>query len=188
MQTSTSTSIEFPLFKELDHRLSVVKRWGILPTIQVQSVAEHCFNVERIAIRIAVGWFGIRDVKTLYDIRAWAHHHDDVEAVSGDIPTMIKPYIDEDSLKDEYSDIVPNYDFPPLVKSIVKMADLIEAYHFLAMEMRLGNTYVSAHHEDYCARIIDFAEATWPNMDMRHKIQEMLAYLSLYRSERYSRR
>lgn len=182
-------SDEFAVFTELDHRLSVVKRWGILQTLQTQSVAEHCFNVERIAVRIAVAWFGIRDQDTLYQIRAWAHHHDDLEAVSGDLPTMIKPYLGEDRMKSDHADLIPVYDFPEKVKKIVKLADLLEGYHFLSMEVKLGNQFVSNHTTIFRGQVLEFVQAIWPKEKrLVAKVNEAMDGMDRYFSARISRR
>lgn len=134
---------EYPIFGELDHRLSVVKRWGILLTIQTQSVAEHCFNTERIARRIAIDWFMIRDSDTLNVISQWALHHDDEEALSGDLPSMVKPYFDTFGFRLGYGlEAAKPHE---TVVQIVKLADKMEGFHFLCMERALGNTYSSEH-------------------------------------------
>lgn len=137
------------IFTELDHRLSVVKRWPILHTIQTQSVAEHAFNVSRIAERIAFDWFKIGDGDVLYNILWWALHHDDLEALTSDLPSMVKPYFDEDKLAHEHSSIlVPALPPSDQVRDIVKLADKMEGYHFLAMEVALGNQFVRAHYAE----------------------------------------
>lgn len=152
------------LFNELDHRLSVVKRWGIAHTIQTQSVAEHVFNVERIAVRIAKAWFNITDETALFRIAKFAHHHDDHEALTGDLPTMVKPYFDEEAFEKDHIDLLPLP--PPLlnnpIQNIVKLADMLEGYHFLCMEKTLGNSYLDEHLEHEGPRIIAFIHATWP--------------------------
>jgi 5'-deoxynucleotidase YfbR-like HD superfamily hydrolase len=83
------------VFAELDSRLSVVTRWVVVNTIKDQSVAEHCFNVERIALRIAMQWFRISRVETLYFISQVALHHDDDESITGDIPGPSKHILSE---------------------------------------------------------------------------------------------
>jgi hypothetical protein len=141
------------IFSELDHRLSVVKRWGIVHTLQTQSVAEHAFNVTRISDKIAFQWFGITDAWVLLEINRHAQHHDDIEAVMGDIPSMIKDCIDEAELRHRYRDIIPMIDPPknPITIKVVKMADILEAIIFLNLELSLGNRSVYRileHHDD----------------------------------------
>jgi 5'-deoxynucleotidase YfbR-like HD superfamily hydrolase len=134
------------IFSEMDHRLSVIKRWSIVHTIQQQSVAEHCFNVERIAVRIAKEWLDFNDDLVLFEISQYALHHDDFEAVSGDVPSTVKRYFNGKLAEREHEDIIPIRSDPPSsIKNVVKLADRLEWYWFLTMESALGNKYI----EDY---------------------------------------
>ena len=135
------------IFNEIDDRLSTVKRWALLRTIQSQSVAEHCFNVERIAVRIAQQWFDIEDNDHLFHISQYALHHDDLEAITGDIPSPAKRYITVVEGKIDTA-IDPWYNRATgEVKAIVKLADLMESYRFLASEILMGNEYIRRHME-----------------------------------------
>ena len=132
------------IFDELDQRLSIVPRWVILRTIQKQSVAEHAFNVERIATAISNEWFHITNVNDLYSISQLALHHDDEEALTGDIPSTAKKenHLDKDR--------GPWY-------NVVKLADLMEAFWFLSMEYQMGNQYIHAHLSTTETKLRSFA-------------------------------
>lgn len=149
------------IWGDLDHRLSVVKRWGTTQTIHTQSVAEHIFNVERIAVRIAAQWFGIDNDEAMLAIMWFAHRHEDFEALSGDFPTMVKPYFDEAAFEQEHPEIDPILDGGQWVRNIVKLADMFDALWFLVVEKKLGNEYLAHHLDHEPRRIIQFVEATW---------------------------
>lgn len=179
------------IFNELDHRLSVVKRWGILHTIQQQSVLEHIANVARIAYRIAVQWFDMGNPSDLLDIVMYALHHDDLESVMGDPPTMVKPYIDERQMALDHADLVPPYDIRPLLRRIVKLADLLEGYHFICIERLLGNRFVENHFVNYRKEIYEYVYNTW-DLDGANRIwplvQEVMDDMAENISERHSKR
>lgn len=138
------------IFGELDYRMSVVERWNVTVTIRKQSIAEHSFNVAIISQRIATQWFGVMDPNVLLDIYKRALGHDAPESITGDPPSYMKRYIDEESViadfeLDQTFDIGSKWEIVPI---IVKIADYIDALIFLQMEMSLGNrTVVSLFHK-----------------------------------------
>lgn len=176
-------------FDELDHRLSVVKRWGILHTIQTQSVAEHVHNVVRITARIGASWFDL-DTEELLTAILWAHHHDDEEALTGDLPTMVKPYFEEANFAEDHSDLLQTTMLPPRrITDIVKLADLLEGFHFIATERKLGNHFVDAHFSNYHDEIYQFiVKSTLPNEVWKGRVVGMMAHIATYTSTRHSRR
>lgn len=157
------------IFGELDHRLSVVKRWPILHTIQTQSVAEHAFNVSRIALRIAISWFDVADHNDLYLIMRWALEHDDFEALTSDLPSMIKPYFDEAAAQKDHADLTGGeLPIPQQIRDIVKLADKMEGYYFLAMEIALGNQFVRGQYAEEIGIIARYARKTFgPKISMK---------------------
>lgn len=178
------------VFNELDHRLSVVKRWGILHTIQTQSVAEHVHNVVRIAKRIAVEWFGVDDPAELLDIIEYAHHHDDFEALSGDPPSMIKPYFNEEALEKDHAALIKKYEpaAHDQCKQIVKLADKLEGYHFLCIENALGNGYSAQHLEKEPDIILRFVGQTWNDKALATRVANAMHDMYHERSTRFSMR
>jgi 5'-deoxynucleotidase YfbR-like HD superfamily hydrolase len=165
----------------LDQRLSVVPRWVILPTIQKQSVAEHCFNVERIATRIALEWFEFGDEigAKMGAISQWALHHDDDEALTGDIPSTAKGYITIDPKLAETNGITTlakkaYHTNDPEVKHIVKLADLMESYWFLAREFQMGNKYIEVHRHEVFGRVQDYAHEHFDDKIAEHARQWMI--------------
>jgi hypothetical protein len=120
-------------------------------------VAEHCFNVERIARRVAEQWFSIRDTERLDRISQLALHHDDDEALTGDIPSPAKHILSEEWL-DSRARLWYNASSP--LRDIVKLADYMEMFRFLALEVTMGNRYV----DGYLAEILDKVVKEYPDM------------------------
>jgi hypothetical protein len=90
-------------------------------------------------------WFDICDPDDLFLLSQGALHHDDLEAITGDLPTPAKDYIAKKEGGID-TDAGVWYDtLPDNFKEIIKLADLMEAFHFLAIEMKMGNRYVVRH-------------------------------------------
>lgn len=144
------------IWGELDARLSMVQRWVVVNTIKKQSVAEHCFNVERIARRIAIEWLEIKNEAKIDYISQAALHHDDDEAITGDLPSPSKWILGEKWV-DSRRDLWYNRECQEL--DIVKLADKMEAYQFLCMEAALGNKYVKDYTNEIFEKMRKSAEA-----------------------------
>lgn len=130
------------LWTEMDRRLGSIKRYNLFKTIQTQTVAEHVFNVERMAWRIARCWFDLQGEH----VYKWAHHHEDTEALSGDFPAMAKPFFDEAGFEKANRELLGEPVVPTdKVRMIVKIADLMDCFLFFAMEKALGNSYIENH-------------------------------------------
>lgn len=145
------------IFTDFDKRLGIIQRWSIVHTIQRQSVAEHCFNVERIATRIAKHWFGISDFDELYLISQWALHHDDLEAVTGDVQSPVKPLFDEATAEKLYPEVPVDYP-KQWIKDIVKLADIMEWVVFALYEQSLGNKFIDDFVDHHCKHVQQFAQ------------------------------
>ena len=184
------TGIHGIIFGDLDHRLSLIDRWATAQTIHKQSVSEHIFNVERMAIRIATQWFGVTDPAALFVVMWFAHRHEDFEALSGDLPTMVKPYFDEVAFEKDHSDVMtPVVDGGQWVRNIVKLADMLDAFWFLCIENRLGNQYLDNHYEHEPRRIFDYFDKTWPNNEhVRQHLVGLIEEMRTCGSIRHSRR
>lgn len=117
-------------------RSSHVKRWHIVETSKQQTVAEHIFNVCMIAEEICQSlelprWDQL-------DVIEYALHHDTPEAILGDIPTPTKNGILGGQLAEMLRHLERNADPKStapnaLAASIVKLADTLDAVHFLAL-------------------------------------------------------
>jgi len=121
-------------------RLSYVQRWGIVPKIRPQSVAEHSYYVALYTMRIC-------DIlKVLPEIKvqavSYALVHDMAEAFTADIPSPLKKRLSdyegaEKAVKKWMLGDTSNPD--AMVKSIVKIADLLDAVVWLTEEESMGN-------------------------------------------------
>lgn len=175
------------MINELDDRLSTVKRWVILRTIQTQSVAEHCFNVQRICMGLAP-WFRITNPKELFALSQAALHHDDDEALTGDIPSPAKRYFEsyEKGIDDGVSSWYTKAGHQ--ARSIVKLADMLEAFHFLTIEMHLGNRYVRQHKVNIKRGITFFIEShtDWPP-EVSEQCVKWMARIEVTESRTYER-
>lgn len=119
-----------PIDKLLD--CQHVKRWTLIATTAQSTVASHSFNVAMIAMDI---WRRMY-VKhgTIQDVCFFALIHDVDESETGDIPTPTKTAM-------RNNDVDPNGLFltqglcpepPDEIRKIVKLADLIDNYTFVA--------------------------------------------------------
>ena len=139
------------VFGELDYRMSVVERWSVVLTIQRQNLATHSYNVANIAHGVAIDWFGITSERVLYQILRLALNHDKKETITGDFPSYMKPFVDEDAAIGQFIEddaLAEPWDVGTewnIVRVIVKIADYLDALIFLRMEISLGNKSV-AHH------------------------------------------
>lgn len=160
MRVSSTTPFaeqESRLCNMRERMLSRVRRWGIVPTIQSQSVAEHSFYVALMASRLAalIRWKATN--QDLFNLNRWALLHDSLEAVTGDLPTPIKRHLRELKSAEHTLMSETSTEYNRLrrcveadggqsiwsdISRIVSFADSIEALSFLHTEHMLGNSAV----------------------------------------------
>lgn len=113
-------------------RLSVVPRWVIVPTIQKENVAMHCYQAVQTA-RWLLGFhadvYNGGDEARLLQIQVmeYALDHDEDEAATGDKPSSSK------SGKTYHAGM-------PQFAIVVKVADILDMLAFLHQERMMGNT------------------------------------------------
>ncbi len=122
-------------------RAQDVKRWTIVNATRQQSLAEHTFNVIAIARSIAAN-MGIADEKII----KYAFDHDLDEILTGDVPTPAKDRMDY--VVDDYAGKSSD-NCTPLDKSVVMIADTIEAVWFI------NTNGMGRHAVDVCNYLID---------------------------------
>lgn len=131
-----------PSLRKAVRNLCHVKRWGIVRTIQTQSVAEHSYLVTVYAGKIAaiLGYGGPFDV--LYEA---ALTHDWTEEFTGYLPNPVKSAIEPVQFgKFEREHLVLRFGiryhkYDDVIDAILKVADLHEAQLFLLSELNIGN-------------------------------------------------
>lgn len=109
-------------------RMAQVKRYPICHTHRDQSVAEHSFGVMLITMELCSH---VKDLELVNCALAYAMIHDQDEVHTGDIPSPFKR-----ELRAKCPAVVEHLDpqteyVPAAVKGIVKLADYLEAIHFL---------------------------------------------------------
>lgn len=127
-------------------RLQAVKRWHMIETTRIQTLAEHTANVALLAWVIALtspgGFFQASSAANI------ALVHDTPEAFTGDIPSHTKRSLPPRLLDELERAVTPKVFFIPLMEPssrealLVKLCDLADGIRFI----RLHGVDVTAKH------------------------------------------
>lgn len=160
-------------------RMKLIRRWGLMRSVNEENIAEHSLQVAHIAHALAI----IKNKKfggcvNPDRIATIALYHETSEVITGDLPTPIKYYNSEirnsykdieraankrliDTLPEEFRDdyyemIEP--DAESYEQKIVKAADKIAAYVKAVEEMQLGNREFAMAQETLEKDVLKCAE------------------------------
>lgn len=114
-------------------RLTIVPRWPTTDTTRKQNVGEHSYNVA-----VICAWLFEHNERIYKNCQRdfllmYALLHDEIEAITGDIAAPSK----QSMVFDGHLSI--GYEPDLLVKKVVKLADMCDAYLFILEEQRKGN-------------------------------------------------
>lgn len=122
-------------------RAGHVKRWHIVETVRPQTLAEHLWRVTVIALEL-YQLMGHDAANERAQLMAAALFHDTPEIRMGDTPTPAKAFIREragvgDMFKLMEEELMPEIPYiggalPPELARFLKMADAIEAAHWIS--------------------------------------------------------
>jgi hypothetical protein len=138
---------------EVIGRLGAVKRWHIIDTTRVQTLAEHSAVVAMLAGEIA-RQLGHDPLPYIH----WGLYHDVAETVVGDVPTPAKTLECRDIEESVLSKLCIR-PASPGVAAIVKICDLAEALRF-----------IQVHAVDHCGE--------WAITTVQHALHDTLRALS----------
>lgn len=109
------------------YRLAETDRWHLVHMNRKQSVAEHSFFVALLAMRVAAA-IGAPVGRAVQ----YALLHDGDEAWMGDTASPVKVYLDQSKFPiDKMMGDMHIWNVAPIVRSIVKICDDVEAIKFL---------------------------------------------------------
>lgn len=160
-------------------RMKLIRRWGLMRSVNEENIAEHSLQVAHIAHALAL----IKNKKfggcvNSDRIATIALYHETSEVITGDLPTPIKYYNSEirnsykdieraankrlidtlpEEFRDDYYEIIET-DAESYEHKIVKAADKIAAYVKAVEEMQLGNREFAMAQETLEKDVLKCAE------------------------------
>ena len=160
-------------------RMKLIRRWGLMRSVNEENIAEHSLQVAHIAHALAL----IKNKKfggcvNPDRIATIALYHETSEVITGDLPTPIKYYNSEirnsykdieraankrlidtlpEEFRDDYYEIIEP-DAESYEHKIVKAADKIAAYVKAVEEMQLGNREFAMAQETLEKDVLKCAE------------------------------
>lgn len=159
-------------------RMSSVKRWHMIDTRRVQTLAEHSANVA------LLGWYiAITSPSAFFPHPAMAIAgllHDLDEAYTGDMPTPTKAALGKDSLQALSARLLPKVfteQITPECKLLLKLCDLADGIRFV----RLNGVDVTSIHarvgvENQLSDHLTQAAKEWPTPVVEHVLNQVLMY------------
>lgn len=136
-----------------EHRdLAHIPRWGITRRIKTQTVAEHSYFVSVYCLEIVeLLGLGFTSKETLNLVHS-ALVHDNEEIWTGDIPGPAKRVLGvstEEMARPRMVEIMPQHalahsrvELSPLARSVLKVADRLDACLHLTDELQMGNSSI----------------------------------------------
>lgn len=158
-------------------RFAAVKRWHMIDTTRIQSLAEHSANVAALAYGIAKtapgGYFG-----PAADILPCALFHDMAEVFTGDIPSHTKRRLS--GVEEAERDTLPALwytGWPPGAELLVKLCDLADGIRFI----RIHGVDITAEHAQEGLAVQmgkkgDEAREVWPELIAEHVLNWAIFY------------
>jgi len=174
------------LYKKL-LALEHIKRWNHHPSIRVQNVAAHSYNVAMITAILSRHILKLNAEDTWNQV--WiALRHDFSESVTGDISPLVKRFADWEEVEERanieaaqisaHSDLNELFvlcsDMPP----IVKLADYLDAWLFARTEAAIGNRMFMAIRDELTKKIQDLVPMVTRETDSGLTIGQLYEVLS----------
>ena len=161
-------------------RFHSVKRWHMIDTTRIQTLAEHSANVALLAWYIAhtspLVYFG-----TASGAAACGLLHDLPEVFTGDIPSHTKRHLDEEGhvARLEQRVLPAVFDIIQMesCRQLVKICDIADGIRFI----RLHGVDITAQHaqdglEDQLERLKAVVEDDWPEAVFEHVFKNVMFY------------
>lgn len=175
-----SSHFAYSKFPDLEvvMRLQAVKRWHMIETTRVQTLAEHTANVSLLAVAIAITSPGM--FFQTADIGLAALVHDASESLIGDIPTHTKRLLGSVA-KSLEAEVLPAT-FSSLVnpganeKHLIKLCDLIDGIRFIRLHgVDMTATHAQEGLEEQLLGLFDKVYLLW-TPEIYHHVRERIMF------------